>query len=45
MQERAGRDFLWDLLEGEAVVDGMTVRPSEWNMVSSRNWGKAWFVA
>ena len=45
MQERAGRDFLWDLLEGEAVVDGMTIRPSEWNMVLSRNWRKAWFVA
>ena len=23
MQERAGRDFSWDLLEGEAVVDGI----------------------
>jgi len=40
MQGRAGRGFLWDLLEEEAAVDGMTVQPSEWNVVPSRNWGE-----
>jgi len=39
MQGRAGRCFLWDLLEEEAAVDRMTVQQSEWNVVPSRNWG------